>query len=765
MKITKHYGISLLLIIALVFSTLAVIMPPAAVEAVADPVVTNPTTLAPAIVKPLSSVTISYTIGSDSANHACQAFMYQGSTSYASVGATENATGTTLTQIINVPVGASAGLYNVYVVASGVTSPIITGAIYVDNAAPVASLITFTGGSCYKPTTPTYPLQYSFSDNCPYAVTCNVTAQYSTNGGGAWTNIFSEAKIPGTYSTDWAIPAGADSSTWKVKLLVTDNATNPATPAQSASNFTVTSGSSIGVTITSPNAGTEIWNGGSAQTITYTTSSSIGSTLDYNILLSTDGGILYPTAITSSWLTAQTVGDRTYSWTVPSNVKSSTCRIQVQARDCASNVVSNNSTANFRIVDVVAPTVAITAPTSNTSWYAGSTDNITWTQTDNVAGSLNYELYYSVDGSNYFLITSGTAAQGVVTVPWTIPSGLSSTGARIKVIVCDTETATAGWLTAPNCTTTISNAFTILPVCTGVPVITLCTPMASGISWEAGTVQNITWTVSDTQSTTSRVSILIELSTNGGGSWLTPAVANLSNQPQATSCSGSFPWAVPGLSATSLTNCVIRVTATNTCGNTATSQSAYPFTITPTTGCPLWTDTITLYPGWNLMSLNLIPSNTDINSVLATVMSNVTSAWYFTGGASGVWQSFAPGAPGSLTTMTDGKAYWVYISGSSPVTLTFQGRKSLCPPNIPSPTYSITGAGWWMTGFKSGINKLAANYLPSSPTGSVAYPIYGFDATTYPQEYYTVNATDNMTPGSGYWINFNNACTISGGVD
>lgn len=758
MKTTKHYGISLLLILALIFSTIAVVVPPAAVQAVTQFItITYPASGNITYVQPGGLVTVGSTVvDTSSADRYVNYQVYSTSlgTIYNQNLLSANAT---VSKSFNIDITASQGLYNLRLIPQDNTSISATnlGSIYVDSTAPTVSLSSPASGACWKGGM-TQNICWTASDA---ASSDNVTiyADLSVDGGSTWATypiLAGVSSRQGYWCTSYLAPT-SNYPACMVRIKALDRALNDSGWIYSPVFAILNTGPTIN--ITSP-TGSPSWNGSSSHDLKATITGS-GSSVSYMI------GLWKASAntenLTTGWGSgtfSSSVYSLVYPWTVSGNKRGSDFQIGIWARDCAGNVTGPQMSGFFTIKDIVAPTPAVTIPTTGTSWYAGATENITWTCTDNVLGEqLHCTLYYSATGTDpYTYIYEADYNQGSNYYTWTIPS-ISGTGYKIKLVCCDKETPT------PNCTTVYSSTFTILSPCTGVPSVTICSPTATGISWAAGTVQNITWTVSDTQSTTSRVTILIELSTDGGSNWLTPAVATLSNQPQASSCSGSFPWAVPSLSTSPLTNCVIRVTATNICGNRAYSQSTYPFTITPDpSGCTLWTGTIALYPGWNLMSLNLIPSNTDINSVLATVMSNVTSVWYFTGGSSGVWQSFAPGAPSSLTTMTDGRAYWIYINGSTQVDLVFQGRKSLCPPNIPSPTYPITGAGWWMTGFKSDINKLAANYLPGSPTGSVAYPIYGFD---YFNQYYTVNATDNMTPGSGYWINFNNACTISGGVD
>jgi hypothetical protein len=181
---------------------------------------------------------------------------------------------------------------------------------------------------------------------------------------------------------------------------------------------------------------------------------------------------------------------------------------------------------------------------------------------------------------------------------------------------------------------------------------------------------------------------------------------------------------------------------------------------------------ITLKPGWNLVSLELIPTccpytNTGcctcgkpIEGVLADALGRVESVWYFTGGASGVWQSYAPGAPSSLTTMTDGRAYWVKVTSGADIPFTYQGRTA--PAGGGMPFYYSYVAGWNMVGFKRAAGgETVQNYLGG--TCGTTYPntntAWFWNAA--PQTWSTLGCGGSMAPDSGYWVFFNVAHNVT----
>ena len=85
--------------------------------------------------------------------------------------------------------------------------------------------------------------------------------------------------------------------------------------------------------------------------------------------------------------------------------------------------------------DRTAPVVSIQAPAVGEIWYANQIRQIQWTATDNV-GVTSVDLAYSTNGgTSYIAIASGIANSG--TYSWTVPTGISTTNARMRVIAYD----------------------------------------------------------------------------------------------------------------------------------------------------------------------------------------------------------------------------------------------------------------------------------------------------------------------------------------
>jgi len=160
---------------------------------------------------------------------------------------------------------------------------------------------------------------------------------------------------------------------------------------------------------------------------------------------------------------------------------------------------------------------------------------------------------------------------------------------------------------------------------------------------------------------------------------------------------------------------------------------------------------IDLVEGWNLISLPLIPLDSDIDVVLAGILDNVISVWHYDAAAKR-WYSFAPGVASDLSSMRDGKDYWINMGAAQ--TLNLAGREMPESGQLP-PAYDVV-AGWNMVGFKSTANVTAAAYLD----GTEYVRIYGFKDGAWFTIPGPVYDNPEMEPGLGYWVAFIESGTI-----
>jgi len=155
---------------------------------------------------------------------------------------------------------------------------------------------------------------------------------------------------------------------------------------------------------------------------------------------------------------------------------------------------------------------------------------------------------------------------------------------------------------------------------------------------------------------------------------------------------------------------------------------------------------IALVEGWNLISLPLIPLDSDIDVVLAGILDHVISVWHYDVAIPG-WRTFAPAAS-DLDSMEDGKAYWINMEADQ--TLNLAGTENPVPPALPR-DYDVV-AGWNMVGFKSMDDMNVDDYLKDTDY----VRIYGFENGAW----FTLMSSQNMTPGLGYWVAFTVKGTI-----
>jgi len=180
-----------------------------------------------------------------------------------------------------------------------------------------------------------------------------------------------------------------------------------------------------------------------------------------------------------------------------------------------------------------------------------------------------------------------------------------------------------------------------------------------------------------------------------------------------------------------------------------------------------------LYEGWNLVSLPVIPVDSDIETVLSgsnglvdSAIESVDVVWQYDAVA-GEWLAYPADVPevGDLTEMKDGVGYWVNMLEDA--TLTVVGSNMLAGPNAP-PEYDLV-PGWNLIGYKG--------ILPMPPMESWWYEEWydEWEDNWYYEEWYiggylesdkvewnrlqgyhrvwdTQITVDFMQPNEGYWV-------------
>jgi hypothetical protein len=166
---------------------------------------------------------------------------------------------------------------------------------------------------------------------------------------------------------------------------------------------------------------------------------------------------------------------------------------------------------------------------------------------------------------------------------------------------------------------------------------------------------------------------------------------------------------------------------------------------------------IPLAEGWNLVSFNLEPVNTDITAVLSSIDGDydLVYAWDATGDHldSGNWMIYNPASSdNNLTTLNRAQGFWIHMTQAATLEVsgTYQATTAIG---------LLTDAGGWnLVGFPSASNvapatsftgvlnenSLVYKYNASDPTN--LWTLYDPSAPSY------VNDLEQMTPGFGYWV-------------
>jgi uncharacterized repeat protein (TIGR02543 family) len=335
----------------------------------------------------------------------------------------------------------------------------------------------------------------------------NVIIEYSLDDGVTWIMITSAAADTGSYS--WTVPA-VNSGTCRVKITSGDG--DAGISDASDEPFGIVSTLPPSIRLMSPKRWISI-TAGTVQVITWTSTGNVSQVV---IEYSTDS------AITWSTIAASAPNTGSYQWAVP-DTPSQHCHLRIFLGDGDSESAPFDMTdTEFSIVTTTTPSLTIISPNGGESWRVGTAHTITWVKTGNVP---NVKIEYTINGgSSWLVITTTTPNTG--SYPWTVPGSPSG---QCKVRVSDID----------GNPTDMSNAvFSIEPL----PTITLTSPNG-GETWEAGTVQDITWTWDGTGG-----DVKIEYSIEGGTGWsvVTSSADN----------SGIYSWTVPD---TPSGNCLVRI--------------------------------------------------------------------------------------------------------------------------------------------------------------------------------------------------------------
>ena len=318
-------------------------------------------------------------------------------------------------------------------------------------------------------------------------------------------------------------------------------------------------GQAPSLTTVSPTSGDNILANQQVQiTWTTTVAPQSYSLASHKVELSTDNGQNF-TVIPGA---EELPGDaRSFTWSVP-NIESLTAKIKVSTVDLGARRTSS-TTGTFGILrtlpgDIDAPRVNFNSPVGGETFTSGSNLLIAWTSSDNVAVTVQ-DLSLSLDGGQTFPITiAGGLAASTQNFNFAIPQDLTTTQARLRLVVRDAAGNVGQAVTANN--------FTIAQAVDNIaPTVTISQP-TTNTNLVAGSPIQV-----NCQSTDNRavVSQALLLSLNGGQSFTQVATFGANDSSFVINN-------IAGLHLDLTTpQAIVRITATDQAGNTGQSNTTF----------------------------------------------------------------------------------------------------------------------------------------------------------------------------------------------
>ena len=172
------------------------------------------------------------------------------------------------------------------------------------------------------------------------------------------------------------------------------------------------------------------------------------------------------------------------------------------------------------------------------------------------------------------------------------------------------------------------------------------------------------------------------------------------------------------------------------------------------------THSIPLTVGWNLVSFNVHPTNTDIATVLSSITGNysLVYAWDATS-SSNNWLMYDPSMPpflNSLNHLDETMGFWIYMTTADTLEVT-----GLIPVTTNINVYANAG-GWNLVAYPSGVNRPLPEALSDNGIGTDFSLVYAYDADdAAPWKLFDVNmppflnSLTELSPSWGYWVKVN----------
>jgi len=341
--------------------------------------------------------------------------------------------------------------------------------------------------------------------------------------------------------------------------------------------------------------------------------------------------------------------------------------------------------------------------------------------------------------------------------------GLAGLSGNFDYSFDSTVTASSGaqYVCVSGCSGSFSGPMTETANYVHVATQTITTTTTSSTSTLTSSISTsrTTTTTTSTSTSTSTAGVTCVISTTvttltSVSGLLNTATSTTTTRTTTSSTTGTF--ITMTYTTSTSTSVTVTTTTISVCTLSATSTSIST-TLTTTTSLGHVIIPIQLQSGWNLVSLPVVPLSTSLTYLLKSQIAaqDISVVWSYAGTPRS-WQSYVPGKGGTLTTMVDGNAYWIFMTKND--TLYVDG--TVIPPGSAPPTYSLV-QGWNLIGFKpepTVQNETVGAYL-SSITGSYnTNNVWVYDNSS--QSWVRADASYALQPGQGIWILMTASATL-----
>jgi hypothetical protein len=243
------------------------------------------------------------------------------------------------------------------------------------------------------------------------------------------------------------------------------------------------------------------------------------------------------------------------------------------------------------------PTVTVTDPDGGETLASGSNFTITWTASDPNGNDTiqRFEIRLSTDaGATFNTIIASNVPGADRSFVWSVPPGINTVNARIRVIAFDNAGGQGQDDSNENLAITDNTVTVVFP--------------NGGENLRFGQTVEITWSV-PTALTAQVGGFDLFLSTNGGVTFNIPIAFNGPNNPAIAAGIRTFTWNITGASAVCTSTARVQVAARLLNGTTSLDQSDANFSIGEP-GPTIDTSAMTLTTGNTRLSLRTIPPAT-----------------------------------------------------------------------------------------------------------------------------------------------------------